>query len=653
MTIWGATAPERVEDRIAIEPDGAITVKSGKVEYGQGIRVGFARIVADELHVPIDRVHVLLGETDIVPWDMGTFGSMSTAVDGAKLRRAAAFARTLLLDRASQRWGVAACTLRIEGGYIKARDRRSVTFAELVHENPLTGEVPSDPIDGTPHAATSSDLPQRFEAIEVVTGRRTYPADIRLHGMLRGHVLHGPTLDARLRSLDEGGARKMPGVVSVVRDGDFVGVVAERDEQARAATVAMRAIWGRSERTQTAPTNLMLRKDEGTDRALAAATRTFKASYRAPHVAHAALGPSAAVADVRDDGIDLYVATQRPFGLRDEVAQILAVPTEMVHVHPQGMGGMFGRGGMNDAALEAVRLSRAVRCPVLLQWTREEEFRLSPARPMLAATIVAGLDATGRIVAWRSSIETNQFAYIAGAPARVLAETSGRNAIPAYDLGNVDVSLTVRSGAIKTGAFRSLAAAPNIFASESFMDELAALNGQDPIAFRVRHLTDQRLVSVLEIVREQSHWNDRGGRALGVACAVYQGTYIAQVVEVAIRENLIRLERVWCAVDAGRLVHPDGARNQIEGGIQQAASCALLEELTIAPDGVRTATWRDYPIATSLDAPTAIDVSLITDSACPSTGIGEPGFVPTAAALANAFYAATSGRLRQLPLRPA
>jgi CO/xanthine dehydrogenase Mo-binding subunit len=655
VTTQRETAPERVERRIVVAADGSIVAYSGKVEYGQGIRTGFARIVAEELRVPIERVRVELGETDTAPWDMGTFGSMSTAVDGASLRRAAAFARTLMLERAAERLGVRSAQLEFEDGVVRAADGRAVTFAELAHDRPLTGEIPeSVPATAARGAAApAADVVLRLEGLEIVTGRRCYPADIRLPGMLRGHVLHGPALGAKLISLDERPALTMPGVVSIVHDRDFAGVVARRDEQARAAVDAMHATWA-VENVAAAPLELTLRNDKGVDRALAGAARTLEASYHVPHVAHAALCPSTAVADVRDDGVHLYVATQRPFGLKDEAAHALGVSPEAVHVHPQAMGGMFGRGGVNDAPLEAALLSRAVRRPVLVQWTRPEEFRLSPARPTLDATILAGLDATGRIIGWRSSSTTNPFTYGAAAGStRVLELTSGRNAVPAYEIDNVHVLLRVEPGAIRTGAFRSLAAAPNIFAIESFVDELAVLCGQDPIAFRLRHIGDPRLARVLEIVRERSRWGDRtrDGRALGVACAIYHGTYVAQVVHVRMQsQGAVRLERAWCAVDAGRLVHPDGARNQIEGGIQHAASCALLERLQIADGAVRTATWRDYSIATFFDAPAEIDVSFVSDRAEASSGIGEPGFVPTAAALANAIYAATNGRLRRLPL---
>jgi CO/xanthine dehydrogenase Mo-binding subunit len=646
-----------VEQRIVIEPDGTVVARSGKVEYGQGIRTGFARIVAEELGLPLARVRVELGETDRVPWDMGTFGSLSTATDGRSLRAAAAYARLLLLDRAGRRLGVPAAELDARDGRVVARDGRSVAYEALTAEEPLTGVVPEDGIVFRA-ALPAGDAPLRLEAVGIVTGLARYPADVRLPGLLRGHVLHPPTQGARLAALNDRAARAVPGVVAIVREGDFVGVVAERDEQALAAVRALDAKWSRGVVAPAKPIHLVLRRDDGVAAAFSNAAQYKKARYHVPHIAHAPIGPSAAVADVREDGADLYAATQRPFGLREEAAEWLGFSPERVRVHPQAMGGMYGRGNANDAPMDAVRLSLAVKRPVLVQWTREDEFRLSPHRPAFDAEIHAALDATGGIAGWRYHVQTNPQLYGAGdVPAYVTEMTAGRNAVPPYRLGNAEVLLQVVPGAVRTGAFRSLAAAPNVFMIESFIDELSHASGQDPIEFRLNMVEDNRLRRVLETVRERSAWEGRPrrpGRGFGVACAVYHGTYIAEVAEVVVTPGgRVRLERVWCVVDPGRLVHPDGARNQIEGGIQQAASWTLLEELRHRDGEVVTATWHDYPIATFQDAPREIDVVFTSDVDTPSTGTGEPGSVPTAAAIANAVFDASGVRVRRLPLSPA
>ena len=654
---WAEPQAERVEQRIVIERDGTVVARSGKIEYGQGIRTGFARMIAAELDVPLGRVRVELGETDRVPWDMGTFGSMSTSVDGKRLRAAAIYARRLLLERAGTCLGCPVPDLNIGGGHISSPDGRAVAYEDLVIDEPLAGEIPADAASGR-IPPVPEDVPLRLEALEILTGRARFVADVRLPGMLRGHVLHPPVAGARVAALNDRAARTVPGVVSIVRDGDFIGVVAERDEQALAAVRAIEVEWTRPEPIAPQPTTVAIRRDEGVDAALAAGSTTLRAHYDVPHIAHASIGPSAAVADVRGEDADVYVSTQRPFGVRDEVAQILGMAAERVHVHPQVMSGVYGRGNMNDAVLDAARLSRAAGRPVLVQWTREEEFRLSPHRPILNADLAASLDATGAIAGWRYRTRTNLHTYGGSAmPPRVLEMTAGRNAVAPYRLGLSEVLLEVVPAAVRTGAFRSLAAAPNVFAIESFIDELARASAQDPFTFRLRHTDDARLRRVLETVRERSGWERsvRGsGRGLGIACAVYNGTYVAEVAEVVVATNgLVRLERVWCAVDSGRLVHPDGARNQIEGGIQQAASWTLLEDLPIDTDRVTASTWMDYPIATFHDAPREIDVVFTTEQSADPSGIGEPGSVPTAAAMANAVFDACGARVRRLPLTAA
>jgi len=653
---WATRPAERVEQRLSIERDGAVVVRSGKVEYGQGIRTGFAKIVAAALHVPIERVRVELGETDRVPWDMGTFGSLSTATDGPALHAAAVYAGMLLRERASAQFGVPASELALHNGSVVTADGRAIAYEALVSVDALTGVVP-DAGRGDPDAAPIDDAPLRLDGRDIVTGRARYPADVRLPRMRRGHVLHPPQPGARLVALDERAARALPGVLAVVRDGDFVGTVAERDEQALAAVRALEAEWSLVTPVTAAPIDVMLQRDAGVEAAFATAGMRLEGRYHVPHVAHASISPSAAVADVRDDGVDVYVATQRPFGLRDEVAKLLGRQPGTVHVHPQAMSGMYGRGNIGDATLEAVRLSRAVSQPVLVQWTRAEEFRLSPHRPTLDADLQAALDAAGQIVGWRYSARTNPHLYVTSAGVPNLTEmTAGRNAVPPYRLGSAEVVLHVEPAAVRTAAFRSLAAAPNVFAIESFVDEVAHASRQDPIAFRLRHADDARLRRVLETVSARSRWDQRprdAGRGFGVACAVYHGTYVAEVAEVTVAVNgRARLERVWCAVDAGRLVHPDGARNQIEGGVQQAASWTLLEELRQHEGEITTTSWREYPIATCQDAPREIDVVFTFDPRTPSTGVGEPGSVPTAAAIANAVWEACGVRVRRLPLTP-
>jgi CO/xanthine dehydrogenase Mo-binding subunit len=649
--MWDRREPERLEQRIRIEPDGAITALSGKIEFGQGIRTAFAQIVADELDVPIERVNVVLGDTDLVPFDAGTFGSHSVAQETPLLRNAAAFARRELIERASAKLGLTQEKLDTEAGAVVGGGKR-VPYAELVDSEPLAGTVP-DRVAVMPEERrryAGRPMPH-VEAHDIVTGRATFVADVRLPGMARGAIVRPPARGAKLRSVDDTAARKMPGVVAIVRQGDVVGVVAEREEQARAAAAAVDTEW-HAIPVEGPTAEVPMRSDAGVDEKLRGASVRIAQTYVLPPIASAPIGPSAAVADVRADRATMYVGTHRPFGVRAQVAKIVGLPEERVRVLPQITSGTYGRNSAADAAVEAAILSKGSGRPVLLQWTREEEFAWSPSRPEAVLEIAAGLDDDGRIVAWRYDEHTNVHTA-AGLDPQVLGVTSGRNAIPPYAGFAARVTLHIEPTRLRTANFRSLAAAENVFAIESFVDELAVASDQDPLAFRLRHLEDPRLRRVLERVAERSGWGERrtGRRGKGLACTVYHGTYVAQVAEVEVSlSGAVRLVKVWCVVDPGETLNPEGVRNQIEGGIQQSASWTLKEELLHRDGRVMNTGWDTYPIATFRDAPESIEVFVEGDESAPPTGVGEPGAVPTAGAIANAVYVASGARLRSVPL---
>jgi nicotinate dehydrogenase subunit B len=649
--MWDRHDPERLEQRIRVEHDGTITALSGKIEFGQGIRTAFAQIVADELDVPIERVSVVLGDTDQVPFDFGTFGSHSVAQETPLLRKAAAFARQQLIDRASAKLGLPAEKLDTDAGVVVGGGKR-VPYGELLDSEPLAGTIP-DSVALMPEKRrkyAGRPMPH-VEALDIVTGRATFVADVRLAGMARGAMVRPPARGAKLRSLDDSAARTMPGVIAVVRDGDVVGVVAEREEQARAAAAAVNAEW-HVVPVEGPTAEVPMQSDAGVDETLRGAPMRLSQTYVLPPIANAPIGPSAAVADVRGYGATLYVGTHRPFGVREQVAKTLGLPVKKVRVLPVNTSGTYGRNSHPDAAIEAAILSKGARRPVLLQWTREEEFAWSPSRPEAVLEIAAGLDADGRIAAWRYDEHTNVHTAASLDP-QVLGVTSGRNAIPPYAGFPAKVTLHIEPTRLRTANFRSLAAAENVFAIESFMDELAALAGQEPLAFRLRHIEDRRFRRVVERVAERSAFRDRPGgrRGRGIACTVYHGTYVAQVAEVEVSlSGAVRLARVWCVVDPGQTLNPEGVRNQIEGGIQQSASWTLKEELLHRDGRVMTTGWDTYPIATFRDAPESIEVFVEGDAAAPPTGVGEPGAVPTAAAIANAVYAASGARMRSVPL---
>jgi len=649
--MWDRREPERLEQRIRVEHDGTITAFSGKIDFGQGIRTAFAQIVADELDVPIERVNVVLGDTDQVPFDFGTFGSHSVAQEAPLLRRAAAFARHELIGRASTKLGLSDQKLDTEAGAVVGGGKR-LPYAELLDSEPLAGTIPDGVAVMPARRRKYAGRPMpHLEARAIVTGRATFVADVRLPGMARGAMVRPPARGAKLRSLDDTKARAMPGVIAVVRQGDVVGVVAEREEQARAAAAAVEAEW-HVVPIEGPTAEVPMRSDAGVDEKLRGASLRLAQTYVLPPIANAPIGPSAAVADVRGYGATMYVGTHRPFGVREQVAKTLGLPEKKVRVLPQTTSGTYGRNTHADAAIEAAILSKGSGRPVLLQWTREEEFAWSPSRPEAVLEIAAGLDADGRIVAWRYDEHTNVHSA-AGLDPQVLGVTSGRNAIPPYTGFPARVTLHIEPTRLRTANFRSLAAAENVFAIESFMDELAALAGQDPLAFRLRHIVDGRFRRVIERVAARSGWDERltGRRGRGIACTVYHDTYIAQVAEVEVSlSGAVRLVKVWCVVDPGETLNPEGVRNQIEGGIQQSASWTLKEELLHRDGRVMNTGWDTYPIATFRDAPESIEVLVEGDETASPTGVGEPGAVPTAAAIANAVYAVSGARLRSVPL---
>ena len=618
MSGWGERKPERVEDRIRIEADGTVVALSGKIEFGQGIRTAFAQVVADEMGVPIEKVRVVLGDTDLVPWDMGTFGSRSVAAEAPALRRAAAFARVL----------------RARGA-------------------PIEGAIPNDVPLRSERRYVGRPMP-RLEARDIVTGRARYVADVRLERMARGAIVRPPRPGAAPRTVDDSAARGMPGVIAVVREGSVVGVVAEREDQARAAAAAVEVEWSEPEPGSDKQWTIPMRDDKGVDEALANGAMRLEAEFSLPPISNAPIGPSAAVADVRKDSATIYAGTQRPFGLREEIAEMLGLKEERVRVIPQMPSGTYGRNSSGDAAHEAAVLSKGAGRPVLVQWTRAEEFVFAPTRPPALLRVAAALDEEGRISAWRYDEHTNVHTGGDFDPSWG-PETSGRNALPHYRIPMARVTLHVDPTPLRTASFRSLAAAENVFAIESFIDELAHASGQEPLAFRLAHIDDPRLRRVFERVAERSGWGRAPGprRGLGVAGTIYHGTYVAEAAEVEVdTSGRVRLVKVWAAIDPGQTLNPDGVRNQTEGGIQQSASWTMFEEIRHRDGRIANSGWDSYPIATFRHAPESIDVDVIGDPSAPPSGVGEPGAVGISAAIGNAVFAATGVRVRELPMTP-
>ena len=677
---------------IRIGADGAATVFTGKVELGQGIVTALAQIAAEELDLPLSRVAIVSGDTALAPNEGFTAGSQSIENSGMALRLAAAEVRALLIEFAAPKLGMSADSLSVADGVISAANGNKVSYGELAAALDLKREArgTAQPKPAGLHKLVGQPV-ARFDIPAKVTGRAAYVQDLRLPGMVHARVVRPPRYGATLAALDDSKVRAMPGVIAVVRDGSFLGVLAEREEQAVKARAALAEIaqWKGGPdlpdparlfaHLKSLPTKV---ETISTKQAplLANAPKTLAATYTRPYQAHASIGPSAAVAEFRDGKYTIWTHTQGVFPLRAEIAKTLKVPPASVRcIHQEGAG-CYGHNGADDAALDAALLARALPDrPVRLQWMRDDEFGWEPFGPAMAMQAKASLDAEGRIVDWNYEVWSNSHstrptstnganvlaAWYLAEPQKMGPPTSppqpagggDRNAIPLYDFPNQKVvHHFVQDMPIRVSALRTLGAYANVFASESFMDELALAAGADPVAFRLAHLKDPRAKAVIEKVAALANWKpgekgDAGhGRGIGFAKYKNLACYCAVIAEVAVDRpsGQMRVTRAYAAVDSGLIINPDGLINQIEGGIVQSASWTLHEEVKFDPTGIRSRDWSSYPILTMPEAP-PVEIALINRPTERALGAGEASQGPAAAAIANAFAHATGRRVRDLP----
>jgi nicotinate dehydrogenase subunit B len=691
----GSLANNRMLDAwVRINADGTVTICTGKVELGQGILTALEQIAADELDVEPKRITLISGDTAQTPDEGFTSGSQSIEYSGVALRYACAEVRQVLLDLAAKRMDLP------HGNYAAAVDDgtitfngKSVTYWELaaaadLHREATAGFVPKSP-QGLRHIGKSKprvDIPAK------VTGGASYVQDLRLPGMLFGRISRPPSYGAELVAFDEARVRALPGVVAVVRDGRFLGVVAEREEQAIAAREELtRAAQWREPAALPKPEDIQgyLRSLPAEDHvvsskegAAAAAHATLEATYTRPYTAHASIGPSCAVAQVKDGALTVWTHSQGVFPLKRDLAKALDMDVAKIRcIHAQGSG-CYGHNGADDVALDAALLARAANGrPVKMQWMRDDEFGWEPFGPAMSVTLKASLDDAGKIVDWAHDVWTNTHSmrpekegcnllaawHLAqpkapGKPGIIPQPAGGgdRNAVPLYDFPRQKVTHHfIPEMPIRVSALRALGAYANVFAIESFMDELARAAKVDPVEFRMRHLNDPRASAVVKAAATRAGWqpNLPGGTAKGrgIGFAKYKNlsAYLAVVVEVEMdrASGATRLVRATAAIDAGQVINPDGLINQTEGGIIQAASWTLKEQVLFNPQHIVSRDWSRYPILTFPEVP-AIDVVVLDRPAEKSLGAGEAAQGPTAAAIANAIAHATGLRLRDLPLTP-
>jgi CO/xanthine dehydrogenase Mo-binding subunit len=675
---------------VTVNADGTITVRTGKVEIGQGIVSAMAQIAAEELDVDYARIRMVAVDTTLSPNEGSTTGSRSVEEGGESMRQACAEVRDLFLHAAARRLSAGIESLAVEDGTVRLRDGgESVTYWELAPEVDLERE------------ATGEARPKHAEELRVVG--RTLPRldipgkvagaafiqDLELPQMLHGRIARPPSYRAQLVALDEAPVRAMPGVRAIVRDGRFLGVIAEREEQAIRAmrALALRCEWRESPdlpgdnaihdflRSQPTEDEILVKKNG----AGAKGARKVGATYTRPYLAHASIGPSCAIAWWHDGRLEVWSHSQAIYPLRDEIASILKMdPEDIVCRHAEGAG-CYGQNGADDVAFDAVLLARAVHgFPVRVQWMREDEFGWEPFGPAMAVRIEGSVGEEGQVAAWKEEIWGNRhitrpgrhpnpgllaawhLEHASDPPPAVdfplaMGGGSQRNAVPYYEFSDeLVLNHVVTAEPVRVSVLRALAAYLNVFAIECFMDELAQSAGLDPVDFRLRHLTDERACTVVRAAADKAGWTPGAGgdgtRGMGMGFARYKniGDYVAVVAEVVLGDTF-RVPRVVAAIDCGRVVNPGGVVNQAEGGIVQSVSWTLKEQVRFDRTRITSRTWDDYPILTFEESP-AIEIVLLDRPEERSLGVGEGMQGPTAAAIGNAVFNALGARVRDLPL---
>jgi nicotinate dehydrogenase subunit B len=680
---------------LRINSEGTIDVFTGKVELGQGTLTALAQIAAEELDVAFERVRMRPVDTSHSPNESYTAGSASIEAGGSALRYAGANARAILLELAAARLGVSIDSLAVEDGVISSSAASGrVTYWQLASETSLARNA----VIGVPlkshskYRIVGTSVP-RLDIPAKLTGGEAYVQDMRLPGMLFGRVVRPPSYDAQLIAFDDTAVKGMPGVVTLVRDGRFLGVVARREEQALAARAALQraATWTtRPELPDDAhiPDFLRASKDaqvttvssKSAGANTPKAVKTLIGNFSKPYLAHASIGPSCALAAVRSGILSIWSHTQGPYQLRADIATVTGLPLDKVRIiHAEGAG-CYGHNGADDVALDAALLSRAVDgAPVKVQWMRDDEFGWEPFGSAMSMTLQAKLAGDGSVVDWQYDFWSDSYNMRPGTaggvnllgawhlaqpfqpapPVEIPLPSGGadRNAVPYYTFPSQRITEHfLPTMPVRASSLRCLGAFGNVFAIESFMDELAEAVGADPVDYRLRHLSDDRAKAVIRAVADRAHWQagtkGDGTRGRGISFVRYETTktYIALVADIVVDRaaSTIRVERIIAAADAGLIITPDGISNQIEGAIIQGTSWALKESVRFDRERITSRDWASYPILTFPEVP-EVDILLLNHPDLPSLGAGEAALPPVPAAIANAFFNATGKRLRDLP----
>ena len=646
---------------LRIGADGRVTCLVGKVELGQGSMTALAQLLAEELDVPFDSVDMVMGDTDLCPYDMGTFGSMCIRYLGPVVRAAGAEARAVLIQMAAEQFKAPAERLQVKAGVITdpLAPSKRVTYAQLVQGKRIERHLEKVPIKAVSAFTVIGKSPRRKDALEKVTGKAKYAGDIALPGMLHARILRPPAHGATLKNVDTSAAEKVPGA-RVVREGDLIAVLHERPDLAEQALGLIKAQFDRprtglDDKTifdhllETAPQPQVVGEGGNVEEGEKLSTTIVDETYLNSYVAHASMETHTAVASIEGGKATVWASTQAPFSVKPQVAQALGIQPENVRIITPYVGGGFGGKSGGPQAVEAARLAKAAGKPVQVVWNRAEEFFYDPFRPAAVVKIRSGLTAAGKIAFWDAQV------YAAGE----------REATPFYDIPNHH---TVSAGGwqggnppgmhpFAVGPWRAPSVNTNTFARESHIDILAAKAGVDPLEFRLSHLTDPRMRRVLEAVAKQFGWKPGktpSGRGFGVACGIYSNAYVATMAELAVNKSTgsVQVKRVATALDAGLIVNPDGLRQQMEGCITMGLGYALTEEVRFKDGEVLDRNFDSYQIPRFSWLP-KIETIIIDNPDQPALGCGEPPIITSGAVVANAIYDAVGARLLQLPMTPA
>ena len=640
--------PQEIGAWIHIDENGTVSAFTGKVEIGQNIRTSLAQAVAEELRVPLTSVRVVMADTDLTPFDLGTFGSLTTPRMAPQLRKAAAAARETLIALAAEQMKVEPGSVRIvDARFVNHDASKSLTLAEVAKGQKLVKTIPAD-VKTTPVAEwtiAGTSVP-KVDGRDFVTGKHQYTTDVKREGMLIGRIVRPTGMNASLVSTDTKAAEAIPGVV-VVRDGDFIGVVAPDQQTAIRAEKSIAVHWTIPGQPGADVLFEHLKNTSSPARnprpvgsiadGMAAADKKLSQSYTVAYIAHAPLEPRAAVAEWKDGKLTVWTGTQRPFGVRSELAEAFHIPEEKIRVIVPDTGSGYGGKHTGECAVEAARLARASNKPVKLVWTREEEFNWAYFRPAGVIEVNTGVKNDGTVTAWKFH-----------------NYNSGGSGIQVkYDFANQDIQFHNSKSPLRQGSYRGLAATANHFAREVHMDELAQLVQMDPVAFRLKNIKDPRLKAVLEAAANSFGWGKKKseGRGRGIACGFEKGSYIATAAEVSkdAKTGQVKIERVVTSFECGAIVNRLHLHNQVEGAVVQAIGGALFEAIEFRNGQILNGKFSKYRLPRFSDMP-AIEIVLLDRKDLPSAGAGETPIVGLAPAVGNAIFDLTGERLRSLPL---